>query len=316
MRIAIIGAGFSGLSVAWHLLLKTECAITLFERKGLGEGASGIAAGLLHPYPGEQGRRSVFATEGIAATKALIQVAENELNEKIAFQNGIIRYVQNEQQRQMFLSHCHQFGDVKQRSGDSFWIGSGMTIDCPRYLDGLWRALSKKGVQLVLKEVTELSCLERYDQIVVTAGAGTKQFPELDVLRISTLKGQVLKCRVPKSVQLPEASAIGKGYVALSQEAGTCFIGSTYQRGDLTDIPQPELAKEVLFPKVGSFFPSVEKLEVIDCRAAFRVMRIGHYLPIATRVKENIWVLTAMGSRGLLYHAHFGKELAREILKD
>jgi glycine/D-amino acid oxidase-like deaminating enzyme len=315
MRIAVLGAGFSGLSVAWHLQQMSECEIVLFDRKRIGGGASGMATGLLHPYVGEQGRRSVFATEGIAATKELIGVAEDRLGEKIAFQEGIIRYVQNEEQRQMFLSHRHQFGDVRQHGENSFWIQSGMTIDCPRYLDGLWHALAEKGVQLVLNEITDLSSLREYDQIVVAAGAGVKQFPELDSLRISNLKGQVLKCRTPSSLQLPEASTIGKGYLALSQEPNVCFIGSTYQRGDFTDTPQSELAKEQLFPNIRFFFPEVARLEVIDCRAAFRVMRMGHYLPIATRVKDNVWVLTAMGSRGLLYHAYIGKVLARDILR-
>jgi glycine/D-amino acid oxidase-like deaminating enzyme len=140
-------------------------------------------------------------------------------------------------------------------------------------------------------------------------------FPELQVLRISTLKGQVLKCKVPDKGRLPEASTICKGYIALSQEPNICYIGSTYQRGDSTVTVQSELAKKELFSKVGYFYPEVENLEVIDCRAAFRVTRVGHYLPIAAKVRDNIWVLTALGSRGLLYHAYFGKELVFNILQ-
>jgi len=74
-----------------------------------------------------------------------------------------------------------------------------MTIDCSLYLEGLWRALAEKGVKLVLNEVTDLSSLKEFDHIVVTAGAGSKQFPELNVLNISILKGQILKCHVPKN---------------------------------------------------------------------------------------------------------------------
>lgn len=55
-------------------------------------------------------------------------------------------------------------------------------------------------------------------------------------------------------------------------------------------------------------------LEVIDCKAALRVVPKGHYFPIAGRVKDNLWVLTGMGSRGLLYHAYLGKFLAEAIL--
>ena len=311
MRIAIIGAGFAGLSVAWHLQKMATHEVTLFEKKGVGGGASGIATGLIHPYAGEQGRRSIFATEGIEATKRLIRVAEDALGETVIFQEGIFRYVQNEEQRHMFLSHCQQFGDVEEKSENCFWIKSGMTIDCPRYLKGLWLALAEKNVKLVLNEIEDLGSLSDFDLIVLTAGAGIKHFPEFETLPISTLKGQVLKCR---SDQLPKASSICKGYIALSQEPQTCFIGSTYQRGDQSLVVQPELVKAELFPKVSFFFPGVENLQILDCRAGFRVTRIGHYLPIATRIKDHIWALTALGSRGLLYHAYFGEKLVCDIL--
>ena len=72
MKIAIIGAGLSGLSVAWHLSLHRQCAITLFDPQGIAGGASGIAAGLMHPYPGLMGMRSFMASEGIATTKHLL----------------------------------------------------------------------------------------------------------------------------------------------------------------------------------------------------------------------------------------------------
>jgi len=88
MKIAIVGGGFSGLSVAWHFLQQSNYKVTLFEKKKIGGGASGIAAGLVHPYVGEQGRRSVFASEGMKAAKELIAVAEEKLGEKVILSNG------------------------------------------------------------------------------------------------------------------------------------------------------------------------------------------------------------------------------------
>ena len=52
-RYAIIGGGFAGVATAWHLLAAGEgsiAGIDLFDAAGLGGGASGAAAGLLHPY--------------------------------------------------------------------------------------------------------------------------------------------------------------------------------------------------------------------------------------------------------------------------
>ena len=54
-RIAVIGGGFAGLAVSWHLLAAarqqgTAMQLQLFDAVGLGAGGSGAAAGLLHPY--------------------------------------------------------------------------------------------------------------------------------------------------------------------------------------------------------------------------------------------------------------------------
>ena len=314
MRIAIIGAGFSGLSAAWHLLCLKDCEVVLFDSKGIGGGASGVAAGLLHPYVGEEGKRSDLATEGIAATKELVKVAETALGKKVASHNGILRHIQEEEKNQLFLSHCQEFKDVTSLGEGIFCIESGLTIDCPQYLEGLWLAVAGKGAKLILREVWELGELAGFDHIIVAAGAGVRRFPELRKLCIRVIKGQVLHCRIPETEPTLEKSAIGKGYVAISQAPRMCYIGSTYERGVIDEIPDVAKAKSLLFPKIGLFFPSVENVEIVDCKAALRVIRSGHYFPIVERIKDHLWVFTAMGSRGLLYHAYLGKLLAEALV--
>ncbi|XAR66796.1 hypothetical protein NMG60_11013135 [Bertholletia excelsa] len=54
LRYAVLGAGFAGLSVAWHLLKHSpkelHVSIDIYDEVGIGGGASGISGGLLHPY--------------------------------------------------------------------------------------------------------------------------------------------------------------------------------------------------------------------------------------------------------------------------
>ena len=88
MRIAIIGAGFAGLSVAGFLLELGVSEIVIFE---VGEGASSVAAGLLHPYVGEEGKRSVHASEALEQAKGLIALIERE-QQKTILTAGIERY--------------------------------------------------------------------------------------------------------------------------------------------------------------------------------------------------------------------------------
>ncbi len=99
-KIAIIGAGFAGVAAAYHLMLR--CAeglddspaaptatadalptsrrrpveVHLFDEKGIAGGASGVAAGLLHPYT-PRGKIIWRGVEGVAATLALVAAAED-----------------------------------------------------------------------------------------------------------------------------------------------------------------------------------------------------------------------------------------------
>ncbi len=305
MRIAIIGAGFSGLAVAWNLVGKNQ--VTVFDPFLLG-GASAVATGLLHPYVGEEGRRSLFATEAMEKTEQLLQIAEESLGKKV-YREGIVRIAQNEKQKLSFKSHCVVFKDVVDLGNDRFLVKSGKTVFCKRYLEGMRLAISKKGGKFVAEKITDLKQLQDFDQVVIAAGASIRDFPELG-LKLRFIKGQVLTCQIPEQI---ERSLIGKGYIALSHEKEICHVGATYERFDLTETTDLLHTQKVLFAKASSFYPDIHQLKPVDCSSAIRVMRQGHYLPIATKVSDGLFAITAMGSRGLLYHAYFGEKLAQTI---
>ncbi|PWU13124.1 MAG: hypothetical protein C5B45_06680 [Chlamydiae bacterium] len=308
MRIAIIGAGFSGLAAAWNLLnLKNQ--VTVFDL--FSEGASAIAAGLLHPYVGEEGRRSLFATEAMQKTAELLHIATRSLREDVC-REGIIRIAQNEKQRKAYKNHCVIFKDVIDLGKDRFLVKSGKTVFCKRYLQGMRLAIAEKGGQCIAEKILDLEQLKNFDQIVVAAGASIRDFPEFEQLKLKFIKGQVLTCEIPSDLQI-ERSLVGKGYIATSHKPEICHVGATYECHDLTGTVDLLHTQNLLFTKASSFYPAIWKLKPIDCSSAIRVMRQGHYLPIVTKISSRVWVITAMGSRGLLYHAYFGEKLAQVI---
>ncbi|KAL5200563.1 hypothetical protein ABZP36_021766 [Zizania latifolia] len=54
LRYAVLGTGFAGLSVAWHLLKHSpkdsRVCVDIYDENGIGGGASGVSGGLLHPF--------------------------------------------------------------------------------------------------------------------------------------------------------------------------------------------------------------------------------------------------------------------------
>lgn len=306
MRIAIVGAGFAGLSVARHLL--PFHSITLFDTHAVGAGASGIAAGLMHPYVGEQCRRSSHATEALEFSLGLIQEVEQETGEQLA-RPGLVRYVDADQ-RERFRAHAQEYGDVSLLDEGRVWMDSGWTVDCPRYLVGLEKLLRRKGVECIFRPIENLESLQQFDQIVVCAGAAVRSLiPEMP-LRLSWIKGQILVCQAK---ELPATSVLGKGYLSLATEPDRCYLGSTYEKQFSSTDPEIDVARAQILPKIERFYPGVVDMQVLSCKAAVRVTPHGHYLPILAQVTDRIWVVTGLGSRGLLYHGWIGKCMSEKL---
>ncbi|CAK9329707.1 unnamed protein product [Citrullus colocynthis] len=103
LRYAVLGAGFAGLSVTWHLLKlcpkDVPLRIDIYDEVGIGGGASGVAGGLLHPYSPKV-KLLWKSAECWAECLKLLSVAESalhpkeldsEMNEFIVLRRGILR---------------------------------------------------------------------------------------------------------------------------------------------------------------------------------------------------------------------------------
>ena len=277
MRIAVVGTGLAGLG-ATYFLLKKGYQVTLFDEWGVGKGASSIPIGLCHPYPGRSGKPSKFAYEAMVLTNELITFAESHSGKKLADRSGIMRYD--------WVPH-EWYSDLQERDGGVL-ITSGMTVLMQEYVLALYDAL---GVSL------QEGKPEGVDVIVYAS-------PKQVDLPVSYVKGQVLigKGEVKNSLMKAQGhlSPLGEGLVQL---------GSTYEHHYESDSPDIEVAKRDLREKRDAFFPR-QNFSPMDCRAGIRSCVKGSYLPIVKQLTKNSYVFTGLGSRGLLYHAYYGRELA------
>ncbi len=112
------------------------------------------------------------------------------------------------------------------------------------------------------------------------------------------MKGQILTCKLEEPL---ERSVSSKIYTALTEDPLKCHVGATYERDVIDEVPDKEKAISLLNPS----------LPVVDCRAGIRVTNPAHYFPIAQQVGPHHYVITALGSRGLLYHALMASKVGK-----
>lgn len=329
MRIAIIGAGFSGLATAWHLLHSHSTfpiSVVVFDPKGIGGGASGMAAGLIHPYSGAHAKLNWQGIAGLQATHILLEASAKVLGRPVADPSGLLRVAITEAQQQDFSRCAQAYSDVAWQSPEEcvglapgivnkpgILIKSAIAVNCSLYLQGLWKACSLKGAVLEKQAVDSLSMLNEFDVIVVGMGIASKTLPELSSLPLTAVKGQILEIGWPVEVPPPLLPLNSQAYLIMNASKRSCFVGATFEKNFSTTGPVPEFALADLMPKAEALYPCIKNAPLIECRAGIRASTPDHH-PIAKRINEKCWVIAGMGSKGLLYHALFAQKITQEIL--
>lgn len=280
MNIAVVGAGYAGLAVAWHLLQK-NLTVTIFDG---GEGASHVSTGLLHKYPGKKAIMTLRADEGVKATMELLEAAGSDT----FWRNGILRTAINEEQKKIF-------------GNDQIFIPDGITVFSRRYLAGLKKAC--KDAKIVNHWVHSLQELDFFDRIVLTTGASTQFFPDIPLKKTI---GQCLICRCKEPLTM---SLLSQGHITPTEESDVCMVGSTYEH---TNVPDREKALGLL-NQVAKFYPPAKEFKVLEIASGVRISPKVGYEPILKKVAPKTWVFTGLGSRGLIYHSLLAKALVDQL---
>lgn len=325
MQIAILGAGFCGLASAWHLLQNSKIKVCLFDPAGIGGGASGIAAGLLHPFAGLHAKLNWCGYEGMTATRRLLEVSSNTEGVPVFENAGLMRLAITDEQRESFfrctLMHPQEVSwqentdFIEQGSFPGIWIKSALTVNCGLYLKGLWKACMAKGARLENIAIEKLSDLKEFDAIVITIGAFTSSLKESAHIPITQVKGQILEFQWPGHLADLPYPINSQAYFIYNSAKKSCLVGSTFERNFSHPLEDPFTAMSELSPKFSPLFPSLNNAKILNCRSGIRASTPNH-LPILEKVAKNVWVLTGMGSKGLLYHALMAEKLSKLLLSD
>jgi len=326
MKIAIVGAGFTGLATAWYLLQQPQaCKVTLYDEKVIGGGTSGIAAGLLHYYAGAHAKLNRFGKEGWKETTSLLEIASQAIGKPVAEYTGMLRLALTDEQVDDFSTSAAKHLDlhlwnaaacqqkipyVLARAG--LFIPTAITVSSSLYLAGLWEACRQKGAHFIQQQIANLAELSDFDLIILATGEGTGTLADLSQYHLTRVKGQLLELEWPQNLEPLPYPLNSHVYLMMSPNRQTCIVGSTFER-EFADLDiDLDTAKSEILPKAYEFFPLLQEMAVVNIFSGGRVSAKNH-LPLCEKINGKTWLFTGMGSKGLLYHAFFAKKLVRNI---
>ncbi|MBS0623128.1 MAG: FAD-binding oxidoreductase [Verrucomicrobia bacterium] len=331
MKIAVLGGGFAGLSLAWYLCRYTtgSARIDIYDPAPITMGASRVSLGILNPYMGRQAKKAWESDHCIKEVHRLITESSNAGEKPIILATGLLRPACTQEQIQEFQARASDYSDTQwwdkaacekavqglqlPFAGGGLYIPHAVTLNIDQYLRGLWINIARHSVQYLKFSVLGKDTLAPYDRVVIAMGANCLDFAVLKDLPITRVKGQVLQLKWPEHLPPLPMSVAGEGQLVMSPDYKSCLVGSTYER-DFKDFhSDQEFARREILNKISPFFPSLASAPIIECRARIRASSKSH-LPMLGKVNDKIWFYTGLGSKGLLYHAWASSKLAQAVL--
>ncbi len=316
-KIAVIGAGFSGLLAAIHL--QKEADVVVFDGNQPHEKASLIASGIIQPFLGHSAKPAWYWEEALSEAFSVFDEAKRYASTHFLSDVPIIRIpMAKETENQLhqlsqqypFVHFVEKLADPVKTGLSGYQIDRSKTVFAEAYLQALENWFRALGGIKVERQIYSLKEIEPdFDHIVVAAGKNSGKL--LNSSSLSFHKGEILLVKAVAPFKMHQ-SLTGKGYLALTEKSNQFVLGSTYEHQDKTN--GPTLAGRDQILSQAQTYLKMELFEVIEGKSAFRVTKKNQGVPYVQLVSSKYSVLTAMGSRGLLYHALCAKILKEAIL--
>ncbi|GFS41636.1 FAD-dependent oxidoreductase family protein [Actinidia rufa] len=348
VRYAVLGAGFAGLSVAWHLLAllqhspqELNVSIDIYDEDGISGGASGVSGVLLHPYSPKNAQKCLASCqiESIDGDAAQVLVPNLCAPLNSAFYMPEAINIHPQRYLKAFFIACENL--TKDLSNSGF---KGKSCACTRCLLTTfvnWKRNPRhdhccaSGVTQHCANVTMwVFAVGEYSAVIVCLGARAVFLPELSgKLPLRTCRGVIAHLRLPDDISevYPDysPSILSDAWLAV-RGPRNLHLGSIWEwnsRNYSPDVPPDEASKalEELLPKASAIYPAIENWVFTGASAGLRAMPplTPHgSLPLLGCLDDFVggshtckyWLFGGLSSRGLLYHGWLGKLMAQAVL--
>lgn len=327
-NVLIIGAGLSGVTVAYQLL-KKGAQITLVDN-GVNY-SSRVAAGMINPLVFRRMNKSWRADELVSYLNSFYRELENETEGKFFHPVKIRRMFSSEQERnfwlkRQFTSDYEPFMHVISADDEEYnkaknQFGSGRVkqashVDTIPFLSAMKHYFLKHGT--VINEAFDYGQLDglrykgnSYTDVVFCEGYLGKDNPWFGNLPLNQTKGEVL---VIKANSLPEDESVNRKCFTLPMGNHEFKVGSTYE-WHCADLSITEKGKNDILEKVS--YLTEEQVEVLDQQAGVRPTTLDRRPFIGTHPEfKNYHIFNGLGTKGYMLAPLLSEEFANYLLND
>ena len=331
-EVVVAGAGLAGAAVALALSATRDVLVL---DDGV-PGASGAAAGIVNPFMGRAARPAWRHRDALDALDALLDAADAE---RLIRRTGVLRPARDDRQRGVFEDRAAQhdgldwlapgaaadrFPDVVAPEG-AMWVREGASVDLPGLARAALAIAERQGARLLSQRLTgwrrdgaDLVAETdgpsvRCRHLVLALGDGAHRLTALDALPLHRVKGQTLWLARPSSLAPDHPAVAGHGYVVPT--ADHVLVGATYEHDVTSTAPDPR-RDAGLRQRAAALVPALAEADVLDRRAGVRITvpaRVSpRRLPLAGPLPGHggVWILTGLGSKGLLMAPLLARALA------
>ena len=330
-RIAIIGAGIAGASLA-HELTRSGFAPTVFDASGPASGASGNPAGLIMPRLDlDDTPAGRFHAAAYLHTLRLL----GGLSEETFNACGVLHHAANEKERErqkrLFEQSALPDGWIEQRDAGLFFPQAGVVGPAAfvRALLGETPVTKERVRRLQSHEqgwrIVASGCEQDFDAVVIANGLDALRFADARTLPLAGSAGQIdwfPNAEPPQHAHAfgPYAAPAPKGGVILGATYAPIVIGAEARftkeatQSNIAAVARstPELAakldSEKSQPRASVRCTTPDRLPVAgpvpDWRfygAAYDDLRLGKQKDYPRgEMRKGLYILTGLGSRGLV----------------
>jgi len=337
-KFVIVGGGIAGASIANALKQRGHNPLVIERNDKLAQGSSGNIAAIQYPRlttvntPAGRLSLSCYRFSRNLAKKLGVAINDKSIILSVPEREGVkqnkllsqgwpkdlIREINKEDKLEIANSEFNLGGIVHDHGGTiepikfvNTLMPNDIEIIFGKEILGFTR--NTEGWTITLSDKNKINA----EILILTCSDGLNKIKQTSVFNLQYTQGQVTYLNKNKFKNIPKTNFSFSGYVTPPVE-GVITVGATFEKNsnernyiskEASKININNIPNEVF----RNLFSSNVNLSQLDGRVSMRVSTFDR-MPMMGQIEDNLYILSALGARGMIMAPLLGEELASIIL--